>query len=179
MNTVHESGDDPEFDTFPDSTTRDFAMALDATWQQTRNSTFAEVVAAYKRVEDEFTLRAGDNEIYVLDFRRGIAECILKTAVDREEPFEVCEKLWNELLGLGFTDIEQRCTMSWYFADGCLYHQQTQTGLRVVEPVMAELERLLAESTVTEHAAEFYRYQLDIMQRRLDKLRAQLGKTST
>ena len=38
-----ETEEAPEFETFPDSTTRDFAKALDTAWLKTRDSNFVEI----------------------------------------------------------------------------------------------------------------------------------------
>jgi hypothetical protein len=161
-----------EKDRDPDPLDRDLGRAMDATWLQLRHRDFADVVREYKLVEEEFVRRAPDNEFHVRETRRRVAEAIFTEAA-RREPFDVCQKWWDELRAVGFTNIDRTCTMSWFYADSCLAHRQTDLGLAVLEPLIAEVERLLAEPTVTEAAAEYYRYEIDNLGKLRDKLKAQ------
>ncbi len=179
MNELEEPDDDLEEETFPDSTSRDFAKAMDDTWLKTRNSDFATLRREYQMMEAEYISRAGDNQFYVIETKRRVAEAILKAAVDREEPFDTCENFWRDLLVLGFTDLERQCSMSWYFADCCLRNKHAELGLGIVEPVVMELHRLLAEPTVAEQASKFYRQELGFLEKLARNLTAQLNPTST
>ncbi len=175
MNGQLEDDDIPEIDRHPDSMSRDLARAMIATWQKVRHSDFAEFVREHKLVEEEFVRCAmdADNEVYVRETRRRVAEAIFKEAATGSEPFDVCQKWWDELRKVGFTNIDRTCAMSWFYADSCLAHGQADLGLAVLEPVIAEVERLLAEPTVTKAAAEYYRYEIDNLGKLLDKLKAQ------
>lgn len=56
--------------TFPDSISRDFAMAMDGAWLKTKESSFADVTQSYKDVESAFLLRAAGNDLFLLEIRR-------------------------------------------------------------------------------------------------------------
>ncbi len=179
MNARNETEDDLVLEGFDDPMSRDLAHAMDVAWLRTKDAPFDEAKRAFQLVEREFILRAGDHEFYVIETKRRVIEAIFKAAYLDEQPFNTCQIWWNSLLQLGFSNIETSCIMSCIYADCCRFNRRPSEGLGTLEPVMAELERLLAKSTVTDDAAEFYRDQLDIMQKRLDELRAQLGKVST
>lgn len=152
---------------------RALAKAIDAAWLRTRDSSFTQKVDEYRQVEREFVQRAGGDAFFVLETKRGIAEAILRQANVTNQPFNVCQDIWNELVQLGFSNIEVTCTMSWFYADCCRHNKQLDVGLSVLEPLIAEFERLLADPTVAEDAAEYYRYEIDKLGKLRDKLKAQ------
>jgi len=123
------------------------ARAIESTWLKTRDRSFADIAREYKVVEAEFVARAGDDACFALETKRRSAEQIFKAGLESPEPFDTCQELWNDLLRLGFTNLERRCMMSWFYADGCLRYKQPEAGLSVLEPLIAELERWLAELT--------------------------------
>jgi hypothetical protein len=149
---------------------RALAKAIDAAWLRTRDSSFTQKVDEFRQVEREFVQRAGDDENFVLETKRGIAEAILRQANVTNQPFHVCRDAWNELVQLGFSNIETTVAMSWFYGDSCLRNAEAVAGFAVIEPLAAEFERLLADPEVTEEYAEYYRYELD----RLSKLRLAL-----
>lgn len=136
---------------------------------------FADTVREYHAVQAEFLARIGDCDVVALEIRRRIAELILQSAREKREPFETCEQLWNELLLLGFTSIERKCAMTWFFADCCRRHRQVDIGLGVLEPIIVDMEQLLADPAVKKQAAKRYRYEVD----NLGKLRAELEALRT
>jgi hypothetical protein len=170
---------DDDADDFPDSLTRDFAMAMDAAWLKTKDSPFADVVREYKAVESIFTARAADNEEYVLGMRRGVAEAIFKEAVLHQQSFDTCMARWEDVVRLGISEIQTRSTMTWYYAECCRRNKRTEMGLEMLEPHIAELQRLLADPNVEEGWAGYYRQELDIMGKLLAKLQAQRLAPST
>jgi len=169
MSTDPEADDELEFGGHPNAESLALAKAIDATWRKTRHSSFGDIVQAYKAVEFEFVVRAGSNEIYVLETRRRVAEALLREA-HGSQPFDTCQKLWDDLLCIGFANIEIKCIMTWYYADSCRKNKEPEAGLAELEPLIAELERLLTEPTATEDAAGDYQDELA----KLGKLRARL-----
>lgn len=158
--------DNSESEGWPDSISRDFAMARDGTWLKTRFMTFDETVREYKAVEAAFVHRAGDNDFRADSIRRCVAEDILKQAVhDKPQPFDTCTRLWDDLVTHGFPEIESRCTATWFFADCCRKHGQVEIGLAVLEPLIAELERLYAEAAATNQPDEYYRNELNLIRK--------------
>ncbi len=142
-------------------------------WIKNRELSFASVVADYRAIEAEYVVRVGDNEENAQQVRRVMTEMLLEAAWDMDEPFETRQRYWNELQQLGFYRIERRCSMTWYFADSCHKYGQTELGLAVLDPLIAELERLYAEPTVTKQAIKFYDQELEPMRKLRAKLEAQ------
>jgi hypothetical protein len=158
---------------FRNELSRDFAKAMDATHTKTHKGELVDIVHAYKQVELEFIRRAANDEFEILELKRCVAEAILKAAIEGCRPFETCTQLWNDLLHLGFSRIDRTCTMTWYYAQCCFLNKQTETGLSLLEPLIADLKCSLEEPTVDENAAEYYQYELDNLGKLLGKLQAQ------
>jgi len=134
---------------------------------------FASVVANAQAIETEFLVRIGDNEENAQQVRRRVAEFLLQAARDKDQPFETCQRYWNDLLQLGFYRIERQCNETWLFAEICREHGQTDMGLAVLDPLIAEVERLRAEPSVTDFAAEYYDQELGYMRKLRAKLEAE------
>ena len=149
-------------DGWPDSISYDFAKARAETLQRTLQSDFAELQRELKTLQQTFVERAGDNEAYARHFCRQITEDLLDAAIHfQKQPFEICHGLWKELLDFGFVEIERKCHATWSFANCCCNYREIDLGLRVLEPLVIELEGLLADPSGSKPAAEYYREQLD------------------
>ena len=131
---------------------------------------FASVVAEYRAIEAEFIAHFRDDEENAQHVRRIMTEMLLQAAWDKDQRFETGERYWNDLQQLGFHSLERQCNTTWLFGEICRDHGQTDTGLAVVEALIAELERLRAEPMVGDWDAEDYDRNLGNMQ----KLRARL-----
>ena len=134
---------------------------------------FASVVTDYRAIEAEFLVHMGDNEENAQQVRRIVAEFLFCAARDKDQPFETCQRYWNDLQRLGFYRIERQVDLTGLFAICCREHGQTELGLAVLDPLIAELERLRAEPTVTEFAAEYYEERLASLRRNRARLEAQ------
>lgn len=154
------------------ATSKAFLKALDLAGARTCGDDFPELVRAFTAVQSAFLPRIGDNEIAALEIRRRVAEMIFKAAVDTGQPFETCRNLWNELQRLGFSDIQRKCTMSWFYGECCLHNDEIEVGLDVLSPLIAEVEQLLADLTVTDAASQYYRHEVDNLAKLRDKLEA-------
>lgn len=163
------------YDKWPRDVSIDFDGALGLATVKSFRVDFASAVEEYRAIETEYLARIGNDEENAQQVRRHIIEMLLRTAIDKKEPFDTCQKLWNELLHLGFYRIERECRNTWYFGHGCRKHRQTEIGLGVLAPLIAKLERLLADPTVTKPAADYYEHELD----GLEKLRAELEALRT
>jgi hypothetical protein len=126
-----------------------------------RTRSFTEAVADFRRLEADFVERAGDNELAVLETRRCVAETILSIAREKHPPFEVCREAWNEVVRLGFKDLNARCDASTFYADCCAYDEKNEEGLAVLEPLIAELERGLEEAKASQKSTGFYEQELE------------------
>jgi hypothetical protein len=128
------------------------------------------VVAEFRAIETEYLVHVGDDEEIAQDVRRIIAGMIFEAAWYLDEPFETCQRYWNEVVELGYWGIDRQAAMTGSFAVCCSEYGQTDLGLATLDPLIAELERLRAEPAVTQQAAEYYDYELDSLR----KLRARL-----
>ena len=119
-------------------------LAVFKTFARTRERSFVDVAADYRRVEAEFTARAGEDEAtqdLVLSVKERIADDLLRAATMLEQPFEVCREAWNEVVRLGFSDLWEQCWMARRYVEACLRTHKPEEGLAVLEPLLAELER--------------------------------------
>jgi hypothetical protein len=164
-----------EFLEWSDPESQALAKAIDAAWMSTRGASFSTFVHEFKAIEIEFVARADDNKHHVGETKRRIAEAILREAILTEQPFDTCRQYWDDLLQLGFTNIEVRCSASCIYADCCFWNHQRDAGLQILGPLLAELERLRSQPAICDHEAEFYREQYDMLKMRFDKLEAQHG----
>lgn len=155
-----------------DDVSEAFGKATDAAWLRTRGWDFNALVDEYKHIEADFVARAVGSEVHVREIQRRITEIILQAALGQQQPFAICQQWWGHLGFLGFSDIERKCTMSWFYADGCLSYGQFDTGLAVLEPLIAELEASIADPTCTESAQRFYRQELETLCKIRDDLKA-------
>ena len=147
--------------------------AIDRVFVKAEHTPFDQLVESFRAIESDFVSRTKD-EFLVLETRRRIAERILITAIDKELPFEVCRALWGDLVALGFTYLGKACLMSWYYAKlCCLPNRQSEEGIRVLEPVLLELERALSDPALPEEKRSFYEEDLPRLQAVLDTLRSQ------
>ena len=102
---------------------------------------YADVVHAYRQLEDEFVKRADEGEVDALETKRHITERILRAAHDAEQPFDVCRDAWNALVELGFSSIDTYCNMAWFYAKSCMFNGQYDTGIDVLDLVSTEIHR--------------------------------------
>jgi hypothetical protein len=162
------------YDTWPEDVCIEFDRAKGFVTLENFRVDFVAAEAKFRALEAEFLPRLEHHEENARELRRHITEGIFLAAYIKEQPFDTYQSLWNELSQLGFSRIERRCNQTWLFADCCRKHGQTEIGLGVLDPLIAELERLRADPAVTTQAAEYYDQQLD----NLGKLRAQLEAQS-
>ncbi|MDC0742100.1 hypothetical protein [Polyangium mundeleinium] len=137
--TPEEERNDALWDEFSEA-----CLAVYKTFARTRERSFADVAADYKRVEAEFTARAGEDEAtqdLVLSVKERIADDLLRAATMLEQPFEVCREAWNEVVRLGFPELWEQCWMARRYVEACLRNHKPEEGLAVLEPLVAELER--------------------------------------
>lgn len=169
-----ESGGDKldgEEEPWADSISRDFARARANAWKKTRDCDFATTIDEFRNVEQVFVNRAGANEAYVQYYKRCIADDLFEQAVHyKDAPFDSCYSLWKELNELGFSEVEERCFATRAFARFCKERGQAGIGLSLLDPLLADLERLRADPAVTLQAAKYYDQEIESGR----KLRAEL-----
>lgn len=131
---------------------------------------FDSVVAEYRAIEAEYLAHFRDDEKNTYHVRRIMTEMLLQATWDKDQPFETGERYWNDLRQLGFYNIDRECNATFLFGEICRDHRQIDTGLGVVDALIAKLERLRAEPIVGDWDAEDYDRELVAFR----KLRARL-----
>ena len=177
-NDDSESSDDAlgklmGYDKWPEDVAAAFERARgDAHVRYARNKTldFASVLADFRAIEAEFVAHFHDNEENARQVRRIMTEMRLHAAWYKAQPFETCQRYWNDLLLLGFYRIERQCLETGSFAVCCHDYGHTDIALALLDPLIGELQRLRAGPCVTTQAAEYYDHELTSLQ----KLRARL-----
>ncbi len=150
-----------------------FGHAMDWTTVRSFRVDFASAEEDYQAILALFLKNAGTGEaaeLAALEFRRRIAELIVSCANEKNQPFDVCQRCWNDLLALGFSDIDVRCMFSRRFVDSCRQHGQVDIGLGVLDPLLAELKEMMSAPDAPKQLKKFCKYQLE----NLGKLRTEL-----
>lgn len=142
-----------------------FAIAADRS--------FAEVERAYREVETNFLarLQPGD-ELFEPRVRERITNAIFAAAHEHRESFEVCRDLWSQLHPWDFGHLEHRCVMVRRYAECCLFNRQSDAGLAVVEPLIAELQQHIDAGTDEDMPSERYPAEVGRLQKLRDELKA-------
>jgi hypothetical protein len=122
---------------------------------------YADLVDAYRQLEQEFIHDSDDDALDTRETKRHIAECILVAAHDHEQPFEVCRDAWNMLVELGFSNLHSFANKAWFYAHCCLFNAQYEVGLEVIDEAIAEIERRLDEPNLICRAETYYDHELN------------------
>ncbi|MDI1431302.1 hypothetical protein [Polyangium sorediatum] len=112
-------------------------------FRDSKNRSFADISAGYRRVEAEFVARAGEGEAFedcVGAIKARTAEEILRAACELRAPFQACRDAWDEFVRVGKDKSWMYPTM---YVETCLESNEPEAGLTVVEPWIAEIERKL------------------------------------
>jgi hypothetical protein len=133
---------------------------------------FEDAVREYRQIEAEFVERAGDDESQVVETKRRITESILRSAYENEQPHEVCREIWEELVQRGFSNEERRHNLSDTYVQCCQFNGEFDAGLAVLEPLIAELEQRLEDTTLTPEMHHSCDMTLNTHRRMRDKLKA-------
>lgn len=162
-------------DVWQDPLSREFAQAKDRVTLRCIKSDFASAAGQYRALLQEYLPKVGSDEELRLEFHRRIIEEILTLAYQENEPFETCQRVWNEMLQVGFSTIECRCLMTHFFVKCCISSNETDIGFSVLDPLIFEVERLRAEPSVTKQAATYYNEEIASLQKLRARLEAERG----
>jgi hypothetical protein len=134
---------------------------------------FTEIEQAMRQVETDFLARLQpDDHFWVPQLKQRITNAIFTKAHELRQPFEVCRDLWNELSPWDFGHLEHRCEFIWMYGDCCLFNQQPDAGLAVVEPLLAELQRQVDTGTDDEMGSDSYPEEITRLEKLRDELKA-------
>ncbi|MRG95887.1 hypothetical protein [Polyangium spumosum] len=116
------------------------------TFAKSKDRSFADVAADYRRVEAEFTARAGEGKVFevcLFAMRAATAESIFMAADTLGAPFAAWREGWDALVRSGFISDGEGWVHRGMYVQTCLVNNEPEAGLAVVEPWIAEIERKL------------------------------------
>src|SRR5262245_39914586 len=98
------------------------ALAKDITTvcQKERDLTFEEIVKSYRMIERTHLARVSDNQFYALETKRRVAERLVYAAIDKNRPWEEARGFLDDLIRLGFTNIEVKVLVLQIYSKHCL-----------------------------------------------------------
>jgi hypothetical protein len=133
---------------------------------------FEKVADEFRRIEEEFVGRAGDNQEVALDFKRRISKQILGAALGADQPHLVCQKIWDELVERGFSDHETMRNNTAIYARCCQFNGEFAAGIAVLEPLITEMEQSLKGKVLKKKERKWYEKDVMIFRKILDELKA-------
>lgn len=122
---------------------------------------FEWAVQEYRQIEADIVARLHDNQAIALEVRQVIAQWIFYCANRDEVPFDQFQEAWNDLCALGFSHDDIRFLKSWVYADYCLWHEQYDAGLEVIEPVIADYEQWLQNAVLRPKKRKYHEDDLE------------------
>ncbi|UQA54975.1 hypothetical protein [Polyangium aurulentum] len=128
----------------------DFLRSMNALFKRgdAEGSSFEEELREMWQIEAEAVQRAVDGGLSVPETKRSIIGWMLWRALKRRAPLDVCRQIWEESLQRGFTTLERRLSMSGNYVRCCQLHGAFDEGLAIIEPLIPEAEKALAEMTL-------------------------------
>jgi hypothetical protein len=125
---------------------RELGQALERIYANTPDMEFDDLVKAYRKVQDYFLPQVGGNEFFTLETKRRVAELMLYSALEKQSPFELCRKLFDELSQLGFTNLERKSTVYLIYSRYCLQAGREDEGINLLELLEVELKENLHQA---------------------------------
>ncbi|TKD08342.1 hypothetical protein E8A74_15570 [Polyangium fumosum] len=117
------------------------------TFAKSKDRSFADVAADYRRVEAEFTARAGEGQAFeecLFAMRAATAESIFMAAAETlGAPFAAWREGWDALVRSGFISDGEGWMHRGMYVQTCLANNEPEAGLAVIEPWITEIERQL------------------------------------
>jgi hypothetical protein len=106
-----------------------------------RNSpSLDDLVRDYKTMEAGFISRAKGKSTLILETKRCIAECLLRAAIIRNEPFEVADKLFSDLCEIGFVNVQVKLDVYMIFARYSSWSGHIDEGIVMLRQLVSEME---------------------------------------
>lgn len=156
----------------------DFSQRVHENILREMDHSYEDVLREYRRIEEEFVARVGDNEEVALDFKRRISKQILGAACRTDQPHEVCRGIWEELLQRGFADLYTKQIHVGIYARCCQFNGEFAAGIGAIDAVITETETELAlEGTaLTPHWRHWYGKSIEGLRKIRDELVAGIRK---
>ena len=137
-----------------------------------RDLTFEEIVESYRIIERTALARVSDNQFLALETRRRVAEQLVYAAIYKDRAWEEARVLLDELLRLGFTNIEVKVFVLQIYSKYCLKIARSDEGIALLAPLETELATKFNRKDLTKPARRFYSIELQRTRALLNKLRA-------
>jgi len=137
---------------------------------------FEEVAREFRRVEEEFVARAGDNRQVALDVKQRISKQILGAALGAYQPHEVCRAIWDELVERGFSNHETMRNNTAIYARCCQFNGEFAAGIAVLEPLITEMEQALEGKALKKKERKWYEKDVTTFRKIRDELKAGIRK---
>lgn len=134
------------------------------------------ILREYRRIEEEFVARAGDNKEVALDFKRRISMQILGAACRAEQPQDVCRAIWEEVLERGFGDHYTKQLHTGIYARCCQYNGEFDEGIAALDLIIAETEQLLEGTSLTPHQRKWFAINMASDRKIREELKAGIRK---
>jgi hypothetical protein len=166
--------DDDDENISPDEI--EFTQKLSAAILREMEWPFEDVLLEFRRIEEEFVARAGDNQEIALDIKRRISKQILGAALGADQPHEVCRKIWEELVEQGFSDHETMRNNTAIYARCCQFNGEFAAGIAVLEPLITEMEQSLNGEALTPKERKWYEKDVTTFRKIRDELKAGIRK---
>ena len=174
MDDDNEDDDENEDDVSPDEI--EFTQKISATILHEMEWPFEALLREYRRIEEEFVARAGDNKEVALDFKRRISKQILGAALMTDQSHEVCRGIWEEVVERGFPDHETKRIHTGIYARCCQQNGEFDAGLAVLEPLITEMEQLHKGTALTSKERKWYEKGVATSRKIRDELKAGIRK---
>jgi len=146
---------------------------LQCVFGQKSERSFHDLVSALRSVENTYLDRLSGNQLLSLETRRRVAELILYSATDKGVPFEMCQRAFDDLSLLGYSDLETKSTVSIIYSKYCLEVGRCQRAIELLEPLEVELQAELRRRRI-----KLYRHLLKRTQDVLKQLRTSKSERS-
>jgi len=116
------------------------AQELQKTFGQKREMEFLDLVRALKSIEMAYVEKFEGDPLAASETRKRVAELILYSAIDKGLEFAECQRLFNDLVQLGFSDLERKSTITIIFSRYCLETKHRQQGVDLLKALESELQ---------------------------------------
>lgn len=143
---------------------RDVARLLDRTATRAFKMQTEEIVPAFDETEATCLTLVSSEELEV-EVKRRVAEWKMRLLCDRNAPFEAVEILHNNVLELGYTDLEIEGSTEIYFAQYCERQNQADVARRTLHQLCSKLNNALKTNDL-----EVYRHFKEVSEELLSKI---------
>ena len=145
---------------------RDVARLLERTVTRAFKMRTDEIVPAFDKAEATCLALVPSEELK-MEVKRRVAEWKMRLLCDRNAPFETVEALHNNVVALGYTNLEIEGSTEIYFVQYCERQARTDDVRRILHQLRARLDGALRAENL-----EVYRHFKDVSAEVLSRINA-------